>query len=53
MELFKDLPAREKDKIYFIHFNHTNPLLNPTSEQAKMVIKNGFHIAGFKEVLGL
>jgi pyrroloquinoline quinone biosynthesis protein B len=53
MELFKDLPAREKDKIYFIHFNHTNPLLNPTSEQAKMVINNGFHIAGFKEVLGL
>jgi len=45
MEAFKDLPKSEKDKIYFIHFNHTNPLLNIESEQSKTVIKNGFHVA--------
>ncbi|MBB6500010.1 MBL fold metallo-hydrolase [Pedobacter cryoconitis] len=53
MELFKDLPAKEKDKIYFIHLNHTNPLLNPESSQTKTVLKNGFHIASFEDVFEL
>ncbi len=53
MDLFKNLPVKEKNKIYFIHFNHTNPLINPNSEQAKKVIENGFHIAKFKEILKL
>ncbi len=53
VEKFKNLPATEKDKIYFIHFNHTNPLLNIESEQAKTVLKNGFHIAQFGQVLEL
>ncbi len=45
MELFKNLPASEKKKIYFIHFNHTNPLLNAESKQFKNVIDKGFNIA--------
>lgn len=45
MEKFKDLPTSEKNKIYFIHFNHTNPVINIESEQAKKVIANGFNIA--------
>lgn len=53
MELFKNLPAKEKDKIYFIHLNHTNPLLNPESSQTKTVLKNGFHIARFEDVFEL
>lgn len=53
MEKFKHLSAAEKDKIYFIHFNHTNPLLNLQSEQAKKVLANGFHIAEYGMVLGL
>lgn len=53
MELFKDLSVSEKNKIYFIHFNHTNPLLNIKSEQAKTVLKNGFHIAQFEQVITL
>ena len=51
MELFKGLPASEKSKIYFIHFNHTNPLLNPKSKQSKFVIKQGFKIARCGEVI--
>lgn len=51
MELFKGLPASEKSKIYFIHFNHTNPLLNPQSKQSKNVIKQGFKIARFGDVI--
>ena len=45
MELFKNLPKMEKNKIHFIHFNHTNPLLNIDSPSAKEVLKNGFSIA--------
>ncbi len=53
MEKFKGLPAAEKDKVYFIHFNHTNPVINPESEQSKKVEKNGFHIARMNMVLSL
>jgi len=35
MELFKELSATEKAKIYFIHMNHTNPLLKPKSSESK------------------
>jgi pyrroloquinoline quinone biosynthesis protein B len=45
MELFKDLEKEEKNKIYFIHFNHTNPLLNKDSKEYKRVIEQGYHIA--------
>jgi pyrroloquinoline quinone biosynthesis protein B len=53
MEKFKNLPAREKNKIWFIHFNHTNPVLNPESPQSKNVAKNGFHVARFHQILSL
>lgn len=48
MELFDKLPAHEKDKVWFIHMNHTNPMLNPESEQSKLVLSKGYHIARFK-----
>ena len=47
MELLENLAASEKKKIHFIHFNHTNPLLNPDSDQTKIVLKKGFNIAKF------
>ncbi|MFQ3340384.1 MAG: pyrroloquinoline quinone biosynthesis protein B [Flavobacteriaceae bacterium] len=34
-----------KSKIYFIHMNHTNPLLDFQSKATKWVIDQGFHIA--------
>lgn len=49
MALFNSLPPDEKKKIYFIHFNHTNPLLSAESEEYKKTISNGFRIAGFGE----
>ncbi|MGI9551514.1 MAG: MBL fold metallo-hydrolase [Aurantibacter sp.] len=45
LELFKNLVPSEKKKIHFIHFNHTNPLLNPDSRQSQEVLKKGFRIA--------
>jgi len=45
MELFKDLKPSQKQKIYFIHFNHTNPVINSDSDAYKTVIRNGFNVA--------
>jgi pyrroloquinoline quinone biosynthesis protein B len=45
LELFKNLPEREKSKIHFLHFNHTNPLLDPESAQTKDLLLKGFNIA--------
>lgn len=53
IEKFKNLSTTEKNKIHFIHFNHTNPLLNPESEEAKTVIENGFNIAQINQIVGL
>jgi pyrroloquinoline quinone biosynthesis protein B len=53
MELFADLPSEEKNKVWFIHMNHTNPMLNPESEESRLVISNGYHIARFKDIFPL
>ena len=45
MQLFENLSDKDKRKVYFIHFNHTNPLLIDDSDAQKSVIKNGFNIA--------
>ena len=45
MQLFENLSDTDKQKVHFIHFNHTNPLLIEGSEAQKMVIRNGFAIA--------
>jgi pyrroloquinoline quinone biosynthesis protein B len=53
MALFKNLSAADKRKIYFIHFNHTNPMLNPNSEQYQDVVENGFRVARTGQVIQL
>jgi len=53
MELFKTLSKEERSKIYFIHFNHTNPLLDSKSKQTKHVIESGFHAAEIGAVFSL
>tara|TARA_Y100000768_G_scaffold268300_1_gene205050 strand:+ start:259 stop:1191 length:933 start_codon:yes stop_codon:yes gene_type:complete len=34
-----------KNKIYFIHMNHTNPMLNKNSKESEWVLQQGFFIA--------
>lgn len=53
MAKFKYLPASEKSKVYFIHMNHTNPALNPTSSQTKAILKSGFNIARMHDIFEL
>lgn len=45
MDRFKLMLPKDKQKIHFIHFNHTNPLLNAHSEATKQVVKAGFNVA--------
>jgi pyrroloquinoline quinone biosynthesis protein B len=45
MQRFSALPSKEKSKIVFIHFNHTNPLLKKESAEKKKVKADGFGVA--------
>ena len=51
MNAFKALKPEEKKKIYFIHFNHTNPVLDKHSAKYQKVIDNGFNLATIKQVI--
>ncbi len=45
IELFDSLKLEEKNKIFFIHLNHTNPLLDSDSEEYNFVLRKGYNIA--------
>lgn len=47
MKKLENLATEEKQKLHFIHFNHTNPLLNKESEQFNQVFSSGFNVAQF------
>lgn len=53
MKKFEGLDESEKQKIIFIHFNHTNPVIDPNSEESKQVLKNGFRIGRINQVFEL
>ena len=45
MSLFKNSSKKEKSKIYFIHLNHTNPLLEEKSKEFNDIINKGYNVA--------
>jgi pyrroloquinoline quinone biosynthesis protein B len=45
MDLLKNLRTNQKSKVYFIHLNHTNPILQNDSMEKKEVSKKGFKIS--------
>lgn len=53
MRLFASLPEAEKNKVHFIHLNHTNPALIPGGEARKNIEAQGFHVADELEVFEL
>ena len=53
MARFDSLPASEREKVHFIHFNHTNPVLDTESPQYKKVIEKGYNIASFGQIIDL
>lgn len=45
MALFDSLPSKDKQKVIFIHFNHSNPLMQTGSNAQKTVVDKGFNYA--------
>jgi pyrroloquinoline quinone biosynthesis protein B len=43
-ELLKNLPLSEKNKVYFIHFNHSNPLVQDNRQKIKELKTKGFNV---------
>jgi len=53
MELLNDLPPDERSKVYFIHFNHSNPLVQGNRQKIKTVRQKGFNMAFQKQKIEL
>jgi pyrroloquinoline quinone biosynthesis protein B len=45
MTLLNDLPAKERAKVFFIHFNHSNPLVQGNKAKLSDVKKLGFSVS--------
>lgn len=53
MELFQNLSKVDRSKIHFIHFNHTNALLDKNSSAYKEVVEKGFNVSEFNQQFSL
>ncbi len=53
MRRFASLPARERDKVRFIHLNHTNPALQSNSDAVSRIRSRGHRVAAQGERVGL
>ena len=45
MQKFSILEEVDRDKVYFTHLNHTNPVINISSPEREEIISQGYHIA--------
>ncbi len=45
LELFLNQPVIERNKIYFIHINHTNPILTNKNGVKDLIESYGFNVA--------
>ncbi|MGB2750549.1 MAG: MBL fold metallo-hydrolase [Pyrinomonadaceae bacterium] len=45
VDLLKALPVKDRAKVYFIHFNHSNPLVQGNKKSLKDLRRRGFRIA--------
>ena len=53
IDLLSGLNIKDRNKVYFIHMNHTNMMLDPDSELSKLVTSKGFNIARLGQKLYL
>lgn len=53
MAMLDGLPKPERNKVHFIHMNHTNPLLDPESEASLEVEAKGYRVAREGMTFGL
>jgi pyrroloquinoline quinone biosynthesis protein B len=53
MALLESFTPEERQKVWFIHLNHTNPLLDSTSVAYRLVTEKGFRVASVGVMLEL
>jgi pyrroloquinoline quinone biosynthesis protein B len=53
LDLFRQLDLSDRNKIHFIHFNHTNPLVYDDPAALEIVVDTGMNIAREGLILGL
>ena len=53
LERLNELEQKDREKVFFIHMNHTNPLLDSESEAAKRVRALGFSVARIGDTFSL
>jgi pyrroloquinoline quinone biosynthesis protein B len=53
MNLLSGLNIENRNKVYFIHMNHTNMMLDPNSKLSKLITSKGFNIARLGQKLYL
>jgi len=53
MNLLSGLNKENRNKVYFIHMNHTNMMLDPNSDLSKLVTSKGYNIARLGQKLYL
>ena len=53
INLLSGLNKENRNKVYFIHMNHTNTMLDPDSELSRLVLTKGFNIARIGQKLYL
>jgi pyrroloquinoline quinone biosynthesis protein B len=53
MNLLSGLNKENRNKVYFIHMNHTNMMLDPNSKLSKLITSKGFNIARLGQKLYL
>ena len=53
MDALDHLTPADKNKVWFIHLNHTNPLLNSQSSESEYVRSQGYNIAAEGDRLSL
>ena len=53
MELFGTMSEKDRNKIWFIHLNHTNPALNKNAAEYNRIIDKGFHVASNGQLISL
>ena len=53
IDLLSGLNLEYRNKVYFIHMNHTNMMLDPNSDLSKLVTSKGFNIARLGQKLYL
>ena len=53
MERFAKVTKAERNKVRFLYFNHTNPVVGTNSPEARNVRDFGHHVAAEGERIGL